>query len=62
MIEQPNIIQYVECNQETGPRDWPDCYEDCPDGEDNCPVKKRIRKDCISGEYLKVLRYTIWPD
>ena len=60
-MPEPNIIQYVKCNLDTGIRDWPDCYEDCYITE-NCPVIERIEQDQVTGEYFKIDRYTLWPD
>ena len=57
-----NIIQYVECKQQTGINDWPDCVSACIKPSPSCPVVKRIQEDKESGEYGKVDRYTIWPD
>jgi len=59
MMPEKTVIQFVECSNDTGLDDWPDCQEGCE--VKSCPVKKRISEDVANG-IDSVLRYTIWPD
>lgn len=61
-MNEPNIIQYVECKKDTGIEDWPDCSLFCEWYERDCPVRKRMNQDIATDQFSKIKQYTIWPD